>query len=272
MTDASLVTLTSSTARVVLSPAVGGRISSFVVDGMELLGGMDDSDIGWGCFPMVPWQGRLTENAIAWKDVRLPMPVNYAAWSLHGLVFTEAWSVDEVDATSAELSIQLGTEPGSPWRWPCDVRARYELSDDRLVSSLTIESRGDEFPAELGWHPWYRRRLTKGGPLEFDLGPGRMFLRGAGDILTGDLVDPPGGPYDDAFELTTGRYSLTWPGALTLDCETDCRYAVAFDHMPDVVCVEPQTAPPDWINRQPGLVRPGSPRTARAVWSWSVSP
>jgi len=46
-------------------------------------------------------------------------------------------------------------------------------------------------------------------------------------------------------------------------------FVVVYDERPDALCVEPQTAPPDAINLTPGLVRPGSPRSARAVWSWS---
>ena len=83
------------------------------------------------------------------------------------------------------------------------------------------------------------------------------------------LSPPPPPPYDDAFALRDGRVGIHWPGALRLVCHSDCRYVVVFDERPGLLCVEPQTALPDGINAAPGLVRPGVPRTARAVWSWS---
>jgi galactose mutarotase-like enzyme len=95
-----------------------------------------------------------------------------------------------------------------------------------------------------------------------------MFLRGDGDILTGELTDPSGGPYDDAFELPGGELTLRWPGALELTCTTDCKFAVYFDALDNVVALEPQTAPPDWINRDPGVATPEHPRTAMAIWRW----
>jgi len=89
-----------------------------------------------------------------------------------------------------------------------------------------------------------------------------------------DLVNTPAGDLPpaaiaDAAASMAGEVGLTWPGALRLRCTTDCGYVIVYDERPDALCVEPQTAPPDGINTVPTLVRPGAPRTAHAVWSWS---
>ena len=104
--------------------------------------------------------------------------------------------------------------------------------------------------------------------------PGSTMLeRGSDHLPTGRVLDPrPEGPYDDTFPLSGGTTTLLWPGALRLECHSDCRYAVLFDENAGAVCVEPQTGPPDGLNTAPDLVFPDRPLAARAEWSWSSAP
>jgi aldose 1-epimerase len=266
---ADTIRLAAGDAVLSLLPSVGGRASSLVIAGVELFGRNNDEDVSWGCFPMVPWQGRLTDNSVTWDGVSYEMPKTFQQWALHGLGYLAPWSVQDVSETSAVLELELGRDD-DPWPWPCTVRAGWRLEPDRLETNLEVVSEAVEFPVELGWHPWFPRTLPGSGPVELDPPPGRMFVRGPDDLLTGDLVEPTGGPYDDAFELSDGTIGLNWPKVLQLTVQTDCRYAVVYDHLPHVVCLEPQTAPPDWINRKPAVASPGHPRSARATWSWSL--
>ncbi len=263
------VRLVNGASSLTLLPGRGGRATSLIADGLELLSGEDDSDLGLGWYPMVPWQGRLANNVIAWAAQTFSMPVTHEPWALHGLAYTRPWRVLEADEASATLGLSLGLDAGDPWPWPCEVQACWWLDAGALATTLEVSSLGADFPAELGWHPWFRRVLGHGGPVEVDLGPGRMFVRDGSYRLSGELIAPPGGPYDDCFELVDGVARLRWPGALELVCETDCAYAVLFDVPENTVCVEPQTAPPDWINRAPSVVRPGEPLTAKATWRWT---
>jgi aldose 1-epimerase len=95
-----------------------------------------------------------------------------------------------------------------------------------------------------------------------------MYARGADHLPTGALVERPDGPYDDTFPLPGGEVGLHWPDALSARCRTDCGHVVVFDERPGAVCVEPQTGPPDWINRHPRTVAPGAPVVARATWTF----
>jgi aldose 1-epimerase len=97
-----------------------------------------------------------------------------------------------------------------------------------------------------------------------------MFERGEDLLPTGSVVAQPSGPHGDCFEVVGGGIAFRWPGALELALQTDCDYAVVFTHPEDLVCVEPMTGSPDWINRYPVVVSPGDPRTARAAWVWSI--
>jgi galactose mutarotase-like enzyme len=36
----------------------------------------------------------------------------------------------------------------------------------------------------------------------------------------------------------------------------------------EALCVEPQTAPPDALNMEPAIVRPGQPLIAEMTWTW----
>lgn len=271
MSQAPALELRSATASLSLLPSQGGRAGSLVVNGLELLARDNDGPLGWGWYPMAPWPGRLRDNAVRWDGRSHPMPVVLDGWAMHGRVFDAPWQVLHADAHSAVLGIELGTGPGDPWPWSCQVRSTWTLTHDRLETGLEVRSNGEQFPAELGWHPWFRKDLAAGGPAVLDLPATAMFARGPDYLPTGELLAPGPGPYDDTFELPEGaEVALRWPGALELRCRSDCRYVVVFDERPDSVCVEPQTGPPDWINREPGLVRPGRPRTAHATWSWAA--
>ena len=218
---------------------------------------------------MAPWPGRLRDNAVRWAGRSHPMPVTHDGWAMHGRVYDAPWDVRRADQGSAVLGIALGASPADPWPWHCHVVATWTLTATSLTTRLEVTSPVDEFPAELGWHPWFRRVLDAGGTVELELPATRKFVRGEDFLPTGELTTVGSGPFDDTFELAAGEFALRWPGALELRCRTDCRYVVVFDERAGAVCMEPQTAPPDWINRDPGVVAPGRPRVARATWSWS---
>jgi aldose 1-epimerase len=214
---------------------------------------------------MAPWPGRLLDNAILFAGRSYGMPVSHDSWAIHGTVYGVPWAVERVEPSEAVLGVLL-TEP---WPWPGRVRQTWRLTESSLETVLEVSSDAAEFPAELGWHPWFRKQLDRGGRARLDLPAVQMFER-EGQIPTGALVSPvPPGPYDDTFPLPGGRVGVTWPGALQLRCDTDCGYVVVYDERPEALCIEPQTAPPNGINVAPGTVRPGEPRSARAVWSWS---
>lgn len=260
----SPLTLETADARLVVDPDAGGRAASFVVDGLELLARGGPDSVQWGWYPMAPWPGRLRGNAFRHAGSAHRFAPWFDGWAIHGTVYDAVWRVE--DRTSS--AVVLGTALGPPWPWPGRVRLTWALEPGRLRTELTVETDGADFPAEVGWHPWFRRRLARGGPAVLDLPAAAMVERGADHLPTGRLVPVPPGPYDDAFEVPDGRAGLTWPGALALTCTTDCRWFVVYDEPPETVCLEPQTAPPDALNAEPFVARPDRPRTAHAVWAW----
>jgi galactose mutarotase-like enzyme len=267
------VDLRAGEARLVVDETSGARAASWQVGDLELLGRGDgpvaQTAVGSGMFLMAPWAGRLRDSTLRYGGASYPMPVDGTGWALHGTVLARPWTVDVEAPDHVELSVPLE----EPWPWPGTVRATWRLRPDRLEASIVVEAATVAFPASAGWHPWFRRSLGRGDPLVVDVPGSTMLERGADHLPTGRVLEPrPAGPYDDTFPLPGGTTTLAWPGALRLECRSDCRYAVLFDENAGAVCLEPQSAPPDGLNTAPDLVFPGRPLTARAEWSWSSVP
>ncbi len=68
MSDA-IVTLTSARAAVTVDLVAGGRLASLTVDGDELLyfGDPGTGPMGWGCYPMAPFAGRVRYGALGFE-------------------------------------------------------------------------------------------------------------------------------------------------------------------------------------------------------------
>jgi aldose 1-epimerase len=164
----------------------------------------------------------------------------------------------------------LATELGPAWPWPGRAVLSWHLGADALRSELAVTTEGTPFPAEVGWHPWFRRRLSRGEPLAWSMNARFVKERGPDMLPTGRTLDPGAltGPFDHAFSVPDGRVTLTWPGALELTLEGDVVWMVVFDESDDVVCIEPQTAPPDGLGADAAVVTLGAPRTATVSWRW----
>ena len=254
--------LEAGAARVEVDPDHGARVASLVVDGLELLVTTAADPLEWGLYPMAPFAGRLRRGTFRFGGQEWAMPRNLRPHAIHGTVFDTAWE-DEGDGA---YSTSFGLD------WPFGGRAvhRVSLDGDALTLTLEVHAADRPMPASCGWHPWWRRRLDRGGAVEIDLDAATMYVRDPDGIPTGELVTPPGGPYDDCFTGLRRPPVLRWPGALTLTVDSTCDHVVVYDELPDAVCVEPQTGPPDALNLRPAVVRPGQPLVATTVLRWGA--
>jgi aldose 1-epimerase len=264
-----VITLSNATSTVQIDPAAGGRIASFVVEGLELLVTAADRPIDWGCYVMAPFAGRLRNGRFRFNGTEHQLPRNMAPHAIHGTVFDRPWKVEGMERDRALLSCDLGPD------WPFSGRVAHELvlDDASLALRLEVATEEEPFPAACGWHPWWRRRLTRGGPVEVELDAGSMWVRGPDGIPTGELVSPPPpGPWDDCMTELRDPPVLRWPGAIELTVESSCDDLVVFDQPTHAVCLEPQTGPPDALRLTPVLVEPGWPLVADATFSWTLEP
>lgn len=271
MTDR--IVLRAAGIEAVLDPAAGGRIAALRVDGLDVLVTEGWGPIAWGCYPMVPWAGRLRDGILRWRgeEHRLP-PGMLPPHAIHGTLVETVWDVVETGAAEATLAADLGPP------WPFGGRAvhRVRLGNDALHAEIEVHAGSRPMPAIVGWHPWFPRVLRDaagaavGGPLVVDLAAGGMLRRGADGLPTGDVVRPvPPGPWDDCFVDVAGAPGVHWPGALEVRVASDARFWVVYTERDDAVCVEPQTGPPNGLNTgEHAVVEPGSPLQAAMTISW----
>ncbi|NRQ50846.1 aldose 1-epimerase [Aeromicrobium stalagmiti] len=225
--------------RAEIDPTRGARLVSLVIDGFEVLAHAEDPsvdpDIADGCFPMVPWAGRVRDGLLRDGSGVHQLPQTDGPNALHGLGHVAAWQA------VAEGDYRLGI--GAPWPTSGTAALTYRLLDDGVSIELGWDD-GTDGPCSIGLHPWFARRLSAGEEAQLSLGATAMVERGPDGLPTGRLVDPTPGPWDDCFRVE-GSPVLTWPGALELTLSAATPWWVVYDQPAGTICVEPQTAPPD---------------------------
>jgi aldose 1-epimerase len=265
-----VLTLTAGAATASVDRARGGRLASLVVHGHELLvqperGGAPDPLL-WGCYPMVPFAGRVRGGRFRWGGRLHELVPNHAGHAMHGTLFDDRWLIEQADGGYVRLRGRL--EPS----WPFAGWAIQEisLSADRLDLRLEVHTTDVPFPATIGWHPWFRRRLATGGSLNVEMAAQRWYPRGSDGLPLGPVEPPPpAGPWDDCFTALTWPVTLTWPGALEVTMLSTCDHLVLYDQQRHAVCVEPQTGPPDAVNLDLArIVRRHDPLVAETAIAW----
>ncbi len=163
VTDAdSTLTLRSGDVMVTVHPDAGARIGQIVVAGQPLLIDVPTDDrphpMQWGSYPMAPWAGRIRGGRFSFDGKEHQLDINHhdgpgpgRAHAIHGLAFDRPWHVHEVPGTSCTCSL------GFDWEFGGIATQEIAVHDDRVVVTLGVESTGADFPAEIGWHPWFRK-------------------------------------------------------------------------------------------------------------------
>lgn len=268
------ITLRVGEHAIAIDPSAGARLSSWRAGDLEVLDRYSSAPVNWGMYPMAPWAGRVRDNTVRAADVAATLPVTHEPWALHGTVLAAAATIDDIrhgsDAASARVS--FANHPG--WPWPIRVVVEYLLTAAELTTVIEVQAE-ESSPAVVGWHPWFRRQLERGGPARWSLPAVAQAERGADALPTGRLLayDPDAGPFDDAFHVPTGRAEIEWPGALRIDVAWDGQWCVVFDELPPALCIEPQSGPPNGVNDGLGQpipqAEPGQPH--RMVTTWRPS-
>ncbi|HEX9259915.1 MAG TPA: hypothetical protein VF855_10300 [Acidimicrobiales bacterium] len=251
-----MLELQTTDAAVSISPADGGRLASLRVGGRELLiSEPDPNPMLWGCFPMVPWAGRVRHGRFEFDDVIYELPLGMPPHAIHGTTYTRPWALD----TDGSLLIDLGPD----WPFGGHAKQHFSLEPGRLTCTIEVHAGSRPMPAQAGWHPWFRR------PVELTFAAGAMYARDDEGIPTGQLVDAPDGPWDDCFTQVLSPPQLTWPDGPTLTISSTCDHWVVFDELAWGLCVEPQTGPPDGFTLHPRLIEPGRPLVATMTFTWA---
>ncbi|MGW1835809.1 aldose epimerase family protein [Streptomyces sp. BBFR2] len=263
----TVVRLTAGDAEVDIEPDNGCRLSGLRTGGTELL----RQGAKYGCFPMVPWCGRIDHGEFRNGAELHRMPVNSPPHAIHGTGRDLRWRTVRRSERAAAFTYDL-TDPAAPWPYPGTVTQLVELAEDgrSLTLTLGVEATADSFPAQAGWHPWFVRRLDGGGaPVELSFDAAWQEERGDDHLPTGRRIDPRPGPWDDCFGMPQGvAATVTWPGRLELTVASRAEWVVVYDEQEAAVCVEPQSGPPNGLNTLPRLVTPIDPLEVSTTFSW----
>lgn len=257
--------LTAGPAALEVDLTDGGRWTSLQVDGLELLSSAEleavPPGVQHGCFPMAPYAGRLGHGLLRFGGDTLRLPIDAPPHAIHGHVFDVPWQLEQDGALTTRLA--------QPWPFAGTVRQELSLTADSLTARLGLQAE-ETMPATLGYHPWFARRLGRGGDLQLHLSPAQQYVKDDEDLPTGELVPPRPGPYDDCFVGMAAPPRLEWPGALALTMTSSADHWVVFDELPEVACVEPQTGPPDAAALGEAAVVPaGGELVLEVVLRWS---
>lgn len=265
-------TLVAGPSSLRVDRARGGRISSLVAHGHELLvsrpSGQRPDPLVWGCYPMIPFAGRLRGGRFRWGGALHQIEPNHAGHAMHGTLFDERWLIEQADHGYLRLRARLDPR----WPFPGWAIQEISLSPEGLDLRLEVHTAGAPFPATAGWHPWFRRRLAVGGRLVVNLDAARWYPKGSDGLPLGPVAPPPEqGPWDDCFTAVTWPVTLTWPGALELAMTSTCDHVVLYDQQPLATCIEPQSGPPDAVNLDLArVVRRHDPLVVEASLAWQV--
>ena len=215
-----VVHLETANAHATVHPSSGGRIGGLVVNGRQMLVDSGANTLNWGCYPMVPFAGRLRDARLTFRGDSFEFPANDAperSHALHGTLFDVAWNVVSSTSTRVEMMCELA----APWPWRGEVRHVVELSDSALICTLSLTAHED-MPAMLGWHPWFAKPLSTSLPFTV------MMERGADYLPTGQLVSPSLENADDCFVDLRGPLTLTYEGVV-LTLQSDCSHWVVYN-------------------------------------------
>jgi aldose 1-epimerase len=251
--------LTSARATATID-LVGGRLASLIVDDMELLVTEAAKPTRWGSFPMVPWCGRLDHGLLVWDGEQYQFPLTSGAHANHGTAMHQTWT----QLADGEIESDLGEH----WPFGGRVSQHFAVTDAAFTVHMTVTAEEVAMPAQLGWHPWYRRQHDSGAALEVKFAAGRIYATDDHQIPTGELLPVPDGPWDETFIDVTQTPILRWGDALTLSLSSNFDHWVVFTQPDHAVAIEPQSGAPNDLNRAPHILEPGESLTGWMTLAW----
>jgi aldose 1-epimerase len=268
-----MIRLASGDCEVLIEATAGGRVVQITVDGQPLLDDRDGPEpdptsVNWGSFVMAPWAGRVDGGRFEFDDTAYQLGLNCIdgegddrEHAIHGTVFGRPWIVDAV--TDVSLTMQCSLAGSLGWSFGGRALQRIDLRERRVEFQLCVESAGETFPAEIGWHPWFCK------PHRLSFEPTAMYERDSRGLPTGTIGSPTHSPWDDCF-LNTKPVTLHYERsrAPAVRIESDCDHWVIYDEPATSTCVEPQSGPPDAFRLGPHVVTPETPLRRTMSISW----
>ncbi len=255
--------LRAGRVEVALAPEAGGRIAQMRYDGVDWLVGEREgraAAIGWGCYPMVPWAGRIRRGRFTFDGTDFVLPANLGTHAIHGVGFSRPWRLEPHDADTATLTLALPED--RYWPFGGVATQTIRVLPDGLELQLAVQAGDKAMPAVIGWHPWFRK------PDALLFSPRAMYPRDGEGIATLPCVEPVPRPWDDCF-INDAEVVLVSAGQ-RLRLRADADHWVVYDGTAHATCVEPQTGPPDGFTLVPRRLGAGERLELEFVMGWET--
>jgi aldose 1-epimerase len=261
--------------RFVWEPERGGRLVSWHVDDVELLGSNGEDPVAYGMYAMAPWAGRIEDNTIRVADARrmgvnlqedFRADINHDPWAIHGTCFT-----DPIDGFEIDGSLVRTSQVVARWPWRAELITEWRIHDGGFETQLMLRAE-EPSPVILGWHPWFRK-VIRGATAEWSMESAVMGVR-QGAFPSGRWLakSETVGPYDDVFNSPTCSAQIRWPGVIDLTIESSHPWFVVYDEPADVFCIEPQTNIPNAFREphagEPDVADAGVTVLLTNRWGW----
>lgn len=234
-----MIQLSVGDTAVLVAPEHGGRIASISHRGVEILVGSEHAAgdiLGWGCYPMVPWCGRIAKGQFSWSGRDIRLDCNSGTHALHGTTFDIEWNLNEVSDDGVVMDA-----PVSGKGWPFSGRVTHSVSVAHGVVRMALEvALNEPAPVQVGWHPWFVK------PSALRTTFTSMYVRDEDHATTSQVISPTQPPWDDCF--TGGVVEPFRVGDVTVALESSCQYWVIYDEPTYATCIEPQSGPPNGVN------------------------
>jgi len=257
-----IIEISNSDHRLVIDSSLGGRVIEWYFKDLQIIGSYGDHPLLSGWYLMAPWAGRIRQNLVTFKGINYPQKVNFQNWAIHGTVPFGEGKVQNQTSDSVEIVHNTNEN----WPVKMTILQRWSITGTHLKCYAKISAVEGEFPAELGWHPWFKRQLEKGQTAKFGIEEISQYVKDENFFTLNKTKSIGIPPFDDAFDVPTGKGFIEWPDALRIDLSSDVDTFVIFDEPEDVFCIEPQTGPPDAVNHPRHIVSPGKPLEASVKW------
>jgi aldose 1-epimerase len=246
---------------------------------------------------LAPWPNRIRDGRYELDGTTYQLPVTEPKRgnALHGLVVWERFDVERRDDTAVTLGHQLVPTPGYPFE--IDIRARYELTDAGLTTTVGVRNVGRTYaPWGTAAHPY-----LMGGDGRVDTWTLSLRASQVLDVTTDRLLPKSFGPVSEDLDFRTPReigpteidhaftglepdadglararlygsayhgVECTWDPAVLPWVQVHTGDLFSGEESRRGLALEPMTCPPDAFNSGTGLIllAPGAEHTA----AWTI--
>jgi aldose 1-epimerase len=265
VTDVSeVITVEDNNSKCTIVPSIGGSITSWAVDGQNILRRSSDDAIAsadplqLSSFPLVPYSNRIGHGRFTWDGQLKSITPNFPPepHAIHGVGWKRPWTIKHHTPTSCELVMEHDAD--DTWPWPFIASQHLALTGGALkIMSKATNLSDQAVPLAFGHHPYFDQAnaslqfyadtiLTNGDdalPRDNHIIDGMFDFKATGVVSGRDI--------DHCYAHWDGRAVIHWENRpLALEITSNVRAAVVYIPLHgEAFCFEPVPHVNNALNR-----------------------